>query len=269
MMQGPPTLPDNAPVDLKQAERIIQAAIRELVLLAEQIAVWRVLGADETMHHRLSTSNVGTMTYSIYLTLQNSIVLGLARLFDDEKGALHAGQAFNRITEPANADWLLKYRKAQMRSAGVMMLPRPDVSEADQTETARYLQEHNAQQAGAAFDRHRTEFIQARRKFNSGEVNQALLRLKEMRRKEVAHTDLQPVWRTDRPKQGDLRLVFDAVRKLVWTANFLLLGSDHADLRDFDQFEIRARCFTAVLRAETYNEYHAAVAAARSDQAST
>src|SRR4051794_20356899 len=78
-------------------------------------------------------------------------------------------------------------------------------------ETERYLQEHSAQKAREAFQRYHGEFVQARRKFKSGEVNQALKRLTEMRNKEVAHTEIEPDWTAGRPKQTDLCLVFDAV----------------------------------------------------------
>jgi hypothetical protein len=79
-----------------------------------------------------------------------------------------------------------------------------------------------------------------------------------MRNTEVAHHQLGMVRKSSGPRRGDLRLVYDAARRLVWDAYFLLAATDHNDLRDIEQFSVRARCFLAVLRPELPREYEAA-----------
>lgn len=267
VMQGPPTLPDDAPAELKRAQGIIQASISELIQIAGQIALWRAIGSDQALHARLGASDVGAATATVFYALQNSVVLGLARMFDDE--ALHVGQAFNLILKPDNAAWLLAQHKARIRGGGMMMVPRDGGRQADQEDMGHRILEWSAKVAGQDFEARHAAFKQARKAFNSSDANEALRRLKEMRHKEVAHNDLDAAWRTDRPKLGDLRLVFDAARRLVWDANYLCLGSDHNDLWDVEPFEVRARCLTAVLRPEGHAELEAARAAAAGAQPST
>lgn len=252
MKEGRPNLPDDAPGELKRAERILDAALTEVLQLSEQIALWRAIGTDTALHRRLGYSGVGAATRTVYVALQNSIVLGLAKLFDDDPRGLKTGHAFNLIAKPDHAAWLLEHRKAWFRSQGIMMVG-PD--RGDGSDLARRVQEWSAEQAGADFTQRMAAFKEAKRAFTSGEVAEALRRLKEMRHKEVAHRDLSAEWRTERPKLADLDVVFNAVRDGVWTVNLLLHGSDHLDLsQDRDRYDIAARSFTAVLRPETWDE---------------
>lgn len=267
MREGRPTLPDNVLPELKQAESIIQASITELIQIAGQITLWEAIGSDKVLHDRLGPSSVGTVTATVYYALQNSIVLGLARMFDDT--ALNANQAFNTILKTDNADWLLEHHKAQIRARGVMMIPRPGISPAEQAETERQILEASAQEVGQEFKERIEAFKQARKEFKKNGPAAALDRLKRMRNKEIAHNVLDTIWTTDRPKLGDLYLVFNAACGLVWGANYLCLASDHNDLREIERFKVRARCFTAVLRPEKREEHEAARAAVESIQTST
>lgn len=253
---APLSLPADAPEALKQAEKILRAATLELVRMAEHITLWEAMTTDTALHQRLGGSGVATVTLSLYLALQDAIVLGLARIFD--KRALNIRTAFNAVGLQANADWLREHRRASAASEGVILVDRYRLSPQEQADQQRIFQEINARIAVAGFDQRWAAFDQARTALKSGEVKAALRRLIEMRDKEVAHHEVDAVWETSRPRQRDLRLVYDAARRLVWDAYLLLVATDHNDLRDIKHFSVRARCFLAVLRPESPREYEAA-----------
>ena len=79
MKEGRQELPAGAPEELQQAEQMLDAAIMQVLQLSEQIALWRAIRADKGLHERLGYSGVGAATRTVFLALQSSIMLGLAR----------------------------------------------------------------------------------------------------------------------------------------------------------------------------------------------
>ncbi|MDN3568463.1 hypothetical protein QWZ14_29140 [Paeniroseomonas aquatica] len=266
-IDAPSRLPVDAPEDLRRAEKILRAATLELVQIAEHITLYEAMTADTALQQRLGASSVATVTLSVYMALQNAIILGLTRIFDGT--ALNTKTAFNDVADRTNVEWLRNQRIAYHSTENIIPVDMPGRTAQDHADTQAMLRVINAQMATEAFDRHMAGFTRAKRTLKGGEVKAAMARLTDMRNKHIAHHELDAVWETSPPRQSDLRVVYDTARDLVWNAYFLLTAADHNDLRDIEQFGFRARCFLAVLRPESPREFEDARLGPLKDQAST
>lgn len=259
-------LPSDAPADLKAAERELRTANGEFVTLLHQVTLWRVMAYDREPPERLGRSYAAQGFLTARSALLNGIVLSISRLFDGTGSSLDLNRTFNRILRPPNAAWLREWRSASFRD-----LPMVDQDGKPWPDAVWAVLEHMAEQDGAkaakAFDEELEAFRQAKKRFTSGDVADALGRLQELRNKEIAHTDLEPAWATARPKLADLDAVFDALQDMLARANRLCTGLDTNTEAFAQGAGLAARCFAAAFRRETLDERRAAAEATKHDKA--
>jgi hypothetical protein len=260
--RDPFRLADDAPADLQQAAYALRAAHREYMSLTDQWELWKALTTDQELHMRLGSSEVTQAVLTMWHALLSAIVLGINQVVDSRPDSLNVSRAFNVVRQ--HAPW--RRNELEMHFATRPVIICGDQrSEGETVALERMIQENGARRAVAAFDQKLEEFLAAKKRFTAGDADAALGRLRDLRRKEIAHNDLVAVLR-ERPKVHDLDLVFHALRDLLYSAILLCTGT-HIDVRRDEQDARRvALCLSAVLRPETAEER--ATASARASGAS-
>jgi hypothetical protein len=196
--EGPPDATDN----LRQALAELNVITRQVRIATDTYYMFKELARRRSVSDAIIGSPIEYGVRIVVGAIIRDLVIALASVFDAEAKATNIKRVVNNLLRPTHtalfrlwhASWPVPYDTEN----GIARL--------------RYWQ----------------------KRINSGKPAKAVERIIDLRRKAIAHVDLEPEFKEGRPQVWEIEYVLVAVATIVRTANLFATG------RDIDAQQLRA-----------------------------